>query len=302
MTTLNDAEFDALGALGFTGHRNDRELAWLQSLGATSDNLNDAWAEYLDGQGFTGQITNARYEWLGSLGYIGHLNQRLYDFWLDRILLKTQPLAWLDSSTIQDTGGTITAWNNRSEASGGAAYNLTVIAGTNPLTLDSTKGRNVVRNPSSGSTFKPAAQQTVAQPCSVFVVGKQDVLAATKGSDQYFMNGRDTTTSFRVLTSSANADFRATAGISRPVSPEDTELRVMGAIVNGGASAFSVVGVNSSSGNIGADPFQYVTLFGTTAGGLQLEGVIGEVLVYNVALSLADSVAVLSALENKWNG
>lgn len=45
MATVNDLKFTALGALGHTGTVRERELSWLQSLGATSDTYNDAWRE-----------------------------------------------------------------------------------------------------------------------------------------------------------------------------------------------------------------------------------------------------------------
>lgn len=45
MGLINDTKFAALGAAGFTGDIRLRELAWLQSLGATSNDINDAWRQ-----------------------------------------------------------------------------------------------------------------------------------------------------------------------------------------------------------------------------------------------------------------
>ena len=55
---------------------NEMELEWLQSLGATSNDLNDAWAEYLLLGGFTDKFV-----WLESLGHTGQLNDQLLEFY-----------------------------------------------------------------------------------------------------------------------------------------------------------------------------------------------------------------------------
>lgn len=49
MGLINDTKFAALGGAGFTGDIRLRELAWLQSLGATSNDINDAWREIAGG-------------------------------------------------------------------------------------------------------------------------------------------------------------------------------------------------------------------------------------------------------------
>ena len=55
---------------------NALELEWLQSLGATSNDLNDCWNEYLLLEGFTDKS-----EWLESLGFTGQLNDQLQAFY-----------------------------------------------------------------------------------------------------------------------------------------------------------------------------------------------------------------------------
>lgn len=69
--------------MGFSGHVNDRLVLWLQSEGATSDDLNDAWLEMLASKGYTGQLNDAWYALLGFLGYTGQLNDRELAFWLE---------------------------------------------------------------------------------------------------------------------------------------------------------------------------------------------------------------------------
>lgn len=66
MAALNDVKFDRLGALGFVGSLNDRELRWLQSIGAVGDAINDAWLS-LDGT-----IGPPVIEWIASYANSGN--------------------------------------------------------------------------------------------------------------------------------------------------------------------------------------------------------------------------------------
>ncbi len=54
MSLLQDAKHDTLRTqLGLEGHVNDLELAWVQALGATSNNLVDAWFEVFEAAAIT---------------------------------------------------------------------------------------------------------------------------------------------------------------------------------------------------------------------------------------------------------
>ena len=55
MPQIDDAKLDKIEtALAKTGHVNDLEVEWLQSLdvSVTSDNINTAWDQYFDSQLF----------------------------------------------------------------------------------------------------------------------------------------------------------------------------------------------------------------------------------------------------------
>lgn len=64
MTTLIDARFDALRALGHNGSMSDMVLLWLQDNGAISDNIVDAWREML----LTNLLEETRFSFNGSSG------------------------------------------------------------------------------------------------------------------------------------------------------------------------------------------------------------------------------------------
>lgn len=82
MAHINDAKYTALGAQGYTGNINERELKWLQANGATSHQLNDARREFLRAQGINASnINDGFYELLGDLGYTGSLSDRMLAFW-----------------------------------------------------------------------------------------------------------------------------------------------------------------------------------------------------------------------------
>lgn len=87
MPSLFDTKFAALGAQGFTGDMQDRELQWLQANGATSPADSDAWLQMLDAQGFGPANGYARQGgWLAlllSLGYTGAISDAQYGFWTD---------------------------------------------------------------------------------------------------------------------------------------------------------------------------------------------------------------------------
>lgn len=81
---LNDAKVDFLLDQGITkANISDMELAWLQSLGATSNNINGAWLEYLAGVGFTtGTLVDRKKAWLVSKSHNkGDINTSFKDFW-----------------------------------------------------------------------------------------------------------------------------------------------------------------------------------------------------------------------------
>lgn len=114
MSQTNDLEYTALGLLGFEGSLNDRELAWLQGEGATSNQLNDAWLEVIA----TTAINDGKLAYFLANGGTGdHINDAENSFWLQQILDNGATL-WYDTFTdtnavtmpnhTPDEGGTYT--------------------------------------------------------------------------------------------------------------------------------------------------------------------------------------------------
>lgn len=95
LVSVVDDKFQALGDLGFTGTLNDRELQWLQSLGATSDILPQAWKEAMIALGQTDYDRNSSfYDFLGTAGYEGSYNDRAAQFWANGAVLPASDPYW----------------------------------------------------------------------------------------------------------------------------------------------------------------------------------------------------------------
>lgn len=69
MGLINDTKFNVLGGLGFTGTVQERETQWLQSIGATSDDINDAWRQIA---GSPGNVTEDR--WIINAGTVTRID------------------------------------------------------------------------------------------------------------------------------------------------------------------------------------------------------------------------------------
>jgi len=96
---VTEAKYNTLGLLGFTGPMPERELQWLQSGGATSDDIRMAWKEsleiYAGGPIPNYQWNTAWYAFLGTLGLTGSLVEREYKFWLGQGVAPPD-VAWED--------------------------------------------------------------------------------------------------------------------------------------------------------------------------------------------------------------
>lgn len=80
---MNDAKYETLIALEYTGSINEMERDFYLDNGATSRNLNTAMREYLLAEGATNADINTMwYEFLRSEGFSGSLNEMQRDFWI----------------------------------------------------------------------------------------------------------------------------------------------------------------------------------------------------------------------------
>lgn len=78
MSQINDCKHEALTLAGFEGAVNEQELAWLQSQGATSNQLNDAWLQ-VAGSGAINEQVMAYMVLAGAVG--NSFSDVQKDFW-----------------------------------------------------------------------------------------------------------------------------------------------------------------------------------------------------------------------------
>ena len=87
MSTLNELKYAAL--INTTGATrpitlNELEIRWLRDTRGRAGTLNEMWIQEFAAKGFTtGSFNGRACGWLKSFGYIGTINERWYQFWLD---------------------------------------------------------------------------------------------------------------------------------------------------------------------------------------------------------------------------
>lgn len=86
MPTINDSKYEALIGLGFTGQIQDMELAYLQTLGATSDDLNDAWLEVAGGTPNEDQYNDAILAYMLANGGTGDSYNDVQDSYWENLM------------------------------------------------------------------------------------------------------------------------------------------------------------------------------------------------------------------------
>ena len=174
MTTLTDARFEALRALGYTGTTNDMLLQWLQFNGATSPCLPDAWLEYLNSieiLGAIGQRNDRWYQLLGLAGYTGQLNDRELAFWEGGGAEFILPDSILNETTVVSVGNAIgsaiTAWNTIFDRT--SDFDYATNSGLPNISLASYNGKRAIQYVADG-WMRPLVEQNPPGIFAAFIV------------------------------------------------------------------------------------------------------------------------------------
>lgn len=300
MLHLNDARFDYYGLLGFTGSLMDREIAWLKAqpgVSATLDHISDLWLDYLEvTTGDTGHRNDLMQTWLNDLGYTGHINDMWLQFLSSDILANgLNPLVTLDHTSILDTAGDVTSWDNVANGAGATAYDLSVMTGTPTVELQ--QGKRVVRF-DAASNLKPVSQQSIAQPHTVLMIAKSDT---TTGSGN-LIDGRNSTASLRCIRTATNL-WRAQAGQFLDVTATDTDINYHSILSDGATSIYSVINTveGTQLGMIGTNPFLYMTMGSTPLAAQFFDGWIGGLWVYDRVLTTSELALAQQAALALWS-
>lgn len=303
---FNDRVMALGAALGYTGKNYNETLVQLLNdfVTGSQGNPNDAWKEFFVGVGLgTNSNQDDLQAYLVSIGYPQQHVNDMFLMWMADTILSTalDPVVALNGTSIDSTGGNVTKWRNVAggASSGGTAYDLTPSTGTPTVeTLDN--GLEAV-NFNNNSNMKSAAQQTIAQPCSIIWVGKSNNALPTSGFDQV-SSGHSTATSLGFLLIESTNTFRANGASFIDISSLDLDINAHLLAANGASSNYSVYNTTEiqQSGNMGTTPLEYITLGSTNAGSLLYDGWIGSFYVYNRVLTLAEAQAALFAIKTLW--
>jgi len=228
---------------------------------------------------------------------------------------------WLDASdasTISDTAGAVDQWDDKS----GNARHFTGTTTSRPTTGTRTQnGRNVLDFDGNDFLLGNAASLNVLRNVpggTAFVVGKIDAASGSQVFLAISRNGSNAQARLVIDTEPASSSWRAGGrrldadgfGAATSAASWDTNVNVLTGVLDyGNSDAFlyengTLLNSNTSfqtDGNT-SDTDSDVVHIGATGGGLVsfLDGFIGEMIVYPIALSPADRARVEAYLAAKW--
>lgn len=205
-------------------------------------------------------------------------------------------IAWYDASdaaTITESSGAVSQWDDKS----GNGYHLTQSDGSfKPTTgARSQNGLNVL---DFASDKLENASISDATPTTVFVVAALDVLDATRAI--FDSAATNTRFEFRVGTGKWSLFTGYDSGdssVSADTNPHVFAFKIGGPGANG---AISVDGTNTTGLDTGAAALTGVKLGNKFGDGAAWDGWVGEVIIYDSALSDGDRESGEAYLATKW--
>lgn len=207
-------------------------------------------------------------------------------------------LAWFqadNAGSITSSGGAVSQWN---DLSGGGNHLAQATGANQPTTGTRTiNGRNVIDFDGTND-YMAVTMTSDATPYTIIFVGRLD----TTASQQNIIDGSGSSNRAVLLCSnSAKYGMYGAALRSSTVTPSTTNAEIVIGIFNGSSSVMYVDGGASVASG---DPFEgaYVglTVGSRYDGAVNFNGIIGEVLIYNSALSSTDLNSIGDYLATRW--
>ena len=210
----------------------------------------------------------------------------------------TDGTLWQDSVATVPVGGDTQPVGRWDDASGGGRHLLQATGGFRPAFYTNIQnGRAVVRFDGSDDFLR--AVYTQAQPVTIFMVAKATGVSARYSFDG---GGGSPGTAGSLYWAAAN-QLRIHAGTAQLATAGTSALNtwyVWSAIFNGASSGLWQNGVSLIAANAGANTTGGFTLGATTGGSVPEAQDVGEVLIYNSALSSTDRSTVETYLNGRW--
>ena len=214
-------------------------------------------------------------------------------FWLDAA----------DSSTIDESSGSVGQWNDKS----GNSYSVSQSTGSRQPTtgVDSLNGKNVISFDGGDSLDSTdAGLLAITQSAqTMFVVAKRDTETGSFEPMYNFRTGAAANAAFMLFSTVAgNIDYRNnTSGTLPNTGNTNTDFQILRGRRNGTTQAIAVNGGAEATNNSGGDNASSVMYLGSLSGvGNFLFGDIAEVIFYNRSLSTAEISIVENYLSSKW--
>ncbi len=205
---------------------------------------------------------------------------------------------WLDaadSATITQTGGNVSQWDDKS----GNGYHVTQSVGANQPTTNSRtiNGLNVLDFDGSDYLLRDTTPN-ISQPNTIFVVVQHD-----NSNNGYYVDGDSTSGSVRnaISSNSGSGQFHLYSGFSIFGGTMDQNLHIFTGIFNGGSSKLYQEGTQIAGANAGSYSLRGLSV-GVRASRSDnyLDGIIGEIIIYDALLSDEDKNQVGQYLADKW--
>ena len=212
-------------------------------------------------------------------------------------LLSVEAALWLDashSSTIEENGGKVSQWNDKSGNGHHATQStesLKPISGTATI-----NGNNALKFDGTDDRLENSSL-TTGQPFSVFAVIKDDI---SSGSFRTWWSGDSgATRSFLQNSNGNNRSMWADSYLYNGSSTTNNEIWT--AEFNGSSSVLYVDGTAGSTGNVGDNSINGFWI-GEENGSSDpnWNGLIGEILIFDAILSEADRQKIEGYLAHKW--
>lgn len=200
-----------------------------------------------------------------------------------------------DESTITESGGAVSQWDDKS----GNSYNISQATGANqPLSGTRTlNGLNVLDFNGSSHVLYRTTTPTVSQANTIFVVADADIL----GNLDFLIDGSSGTGRQAIVGYGSPAYWTMYAGNIKQTTNSDTGPVILSTTWNALSSIMNINGTDEpTAAGPGVWPLVGLVVGGSSSLTGSFNGGVAEILVYSDLLDRTDRLRVMSHLAAKW--
>jgi len=200
-----------------------------------------------------------------------------------------------DTSTIADTTGAVTQWNDKS-GNGNNIVQATAL--DQPVTNATTQnGLNVMDF--EDDEHVEAIVDTISQPLTIFTVVKFTDKAS--GVGETFVDSSVSTDDRLFVRKANDNDIDVSAGIIVTGNAALSGFNIYAVLANTTASSLFVNGASQFVGqDIGANDFELITIGANASASAGLTGSVAETIIYSRLLTEGERISITKYLSSKW--